>query len=463
MLIKKNLFILFILIIMLISSINIYAADQYTENLIPQMTSNTSPSGIASAGESWTNTPAWKAFDKNVNYYDTDHHAWGTTKTYGWLAYEFSTPQIITKYTIVNTIGASLLPKNWTFEAWDGTQWIVLDTRTNISNWVSNVKQEFTFNNVTAYNKYRINISANNGSTSNTVNLSISELEMMGSVSPTISIPSNLTTAVGNDTITVSWDAVNGATGYDVEINGLIIDNVSVSNYVYSQATPNTQYTFRVRAKDVDNVSEWSQTVTVTTPDIITSELDIQADKYTMFSGEEFTADVVIRNAQGIYAEDITVNYDPAFFEYIGAAPVDASALQIYHSNTSNPGTLRYIVASKGEQFGLNGDSQILRLTFKVTAARGESTITTLNGLIADGDGNEYEPLCLGKTFIITSSDVNGDEQYTLGDLAIAGRYFNTSDSSLWGTYKPDVDVNGTVENTDLDKIVSSILQAEQL
>lgn len=148
--------------------------NEYTENLIPIMTSNTTPSGIASASSiHTTNYDAWEAFDKIKT------NCWSTlSNSTGWIKYEFSEPQKISKYTILSAGSVARCPKNWTFEGSnDGVNWTVLDTRTNITVWSGTVKNEFVFNNTNLYIAYRINISANNGDTSY---LQIAEMEMMG-------------------------------------------------------------------------------------------------------------------------------------------------------------------------------------------------------------------------------------------------------------------------------------------
>lgn len=159
-----------------------HAEEQYTDDLIPKMTSNTEPNGTASASSYWSiNHLPFFAFD------DTDSaYGWGTVQgtVTGWLAYEFSTPQKIQKYTIkprVNNIdGTRELPNTWTFEGWDGSNWVTLDTQKDISNWAIGVKKEFYFNNPNNYIKYRINITKNNGSSHF---VTIGEMEMMAKIS----------------------------------------------------------------------------------------------------------------------------------------------------------------------------------------------------------------------------------------------------------------------------------------
>lgn len=149
------------------------AETQYSDNVIPTMTSNTSPMGEAKASSIFAlEWQAFKAFDNIAE------SGWVTdSKTSkGWLEYDFQTPKCIAKYTLTPRSKGAEYPKDWTFEAWDeeSSTWIVLDTRSNVDNWTLTSKKEFTFSNTVYYSKYRINITAGH---SNFVG--IGQLEMM--------------------------------------------------------------------------------------------------------------------------------------------------------------------------------------------------------------------------------------------------------------------------------------------
>lgn len=155
-------------------------AIQYTENLIPTMTSNTAPSGVASASSIYESTyNPYKAFDYNEATWWVSSNG----STTGWLEYEFTVPKKIQKYSVLGHMQSpyykTASPKDWTFEGSnDGVTWNVLNTQTNITDWVQHVKKEFTFTNNASYTKYRLNISSINGFTS----IYISALEMMEQV-----------------------------------------------------------------------------------------------------------------------------------------------------------------------------------------------------------------------------------------------------------------------------------------
>lgn len=68
-----------------------------------------------------------------------------------------------------------------------------------------------------------------------------------------------------SDKISLKWDLVEGATGYDLEIDGVVKDNGSSTTYVHYNLPSGAGYTFRVRAKNTTAQSGWSEPVTVRT------------------------------------------------------------------------------------------------------------------------------------------------------------------------------------------------------
>jgi len=227
---------LFMLVLVSFNVENAHAEDGYSENLIPKMTSNESDFGKASSSSNYGDTPSWKAFDGVLNYQNgSTYNAWGTTKETGWLAYEFTTPKAVSKYVMYNSgQWPTLFPNTWTFEAWDGSEWIVLDSQSNVTKeeWKKNPKQSFTFENTNFYNKYRVNIILANGATG-TVKSGICELQMMEKISSSvesISLDKNelelvegsqdkLTATVTPDTAKVIW-ASSDASIATVDQNG---------------------------------------------------------------------------------------------------------------------------------------------------------------------------------------------------------------------------------------------------
>ncbi len=177
----------------------------YTANTVPLMTTDTLPSGTAS--ESIGNVSAFKAFNGVVS-----GNPWGglATALPAWVAYEHVSAKTITKYQIIGYTNGTVTrtPKNWTFEAWNGSAWVVLDTQSGIA-WVEDINtgsvpQSFTFTNTTAYTKYRLNISANNGDTYVQIH-SLEMYEDAGALDMTLQSNAAAALAQPDDNFLVLW------------------------------------------------------------------------------------------------------------------------------------------------------------------------------------------------------------------------------------------------------------------
>jgi hypothetical protein len=183
-------FLLLIVLVLSINNVKIFAGEvEYTDNVIPVMTSNTAPSGKAFGDESYIdkNGITYEAFYA-FNHESTSTYAWSSNAVpKGCLGYTFAEPKCITKYTLQGRNYSGFItemPKDWKFEALDESTntWITLDSQTNITSWVIGTKKEFTFTNSKAYKSYRINVSTNVKGSACVV---IGEMEMMETKTPT--------------------------------------------------------------------------------------------------------------------------------------------------------------------------------------------------------------------------------------------------------------------------------------
>jgi hypothetical protein len=138
---------------------------------IPQMTSNTTPSGVAAASSVQSGFAAWQAFDRNTG------NPWTTLTgvNTGWLSYQFPTGRIIKRYGFFSWSLNTFNPRTWTFEGSNnGSSWTILDTQTNFVTGVSTFYSFDISSNTTSYTYYRINVTVNQGGST----VATSELEM---------------------------------------------------------------------------------------------------------------------------------------------------------------------------------------------------------------------------------------------------------------------------------------------
>jgi len=128
-------------------------------SLVPIMTSATAPSGTVTESTFTTTTgEGWRAFNGSTA------SGWivAGTNTTGWLAYDFQTPQVVTQYKLTSYGNVTYYPNTWTFEGWNGSVWVILDTQIGQATAASAVNA-YTFVNTVAYSKFRINVTAING------------------------------------------------------------------------------------------------------------------------------------------------------------------------------------------------------------------------------------------------------------------------------------------------------------
>jgi len=77
----------------------------------------------------------------------------------------------------------------------------------------------------------------------------------------TIPAPSNITTIAFVDKIKISWDPLLGSTGYEIEVNGNVINSGTKTSYINTGLISNNSYSYRVRTIG----GNWSNFVTATT------------------------------------------------------------------------------------------------------------------------------------------------------------------------------------------------------
>lgn len=78
-------------------------------------------------------------------------------------------------------------------------------------------------------------------------------------------IPVNLNAVPLSTSVTVTWNNVSGATGYDIEVDGVLVNNGPNTNYIHNSLTPGTHHSYRVRSINPGGKSEWSGYVNTTT------------------------------------------------------------------------------------------------------------------------------------------------------------------------------------------------------
>ena len=77
-----------------------------------------------------------------------------------------------------------------------------------------------------------------------------------------LDVPSNFAAPeeeITPETVTLTWNAVEDATSYDVEIDGIVFKGITENQYVSLGLEYDTVYNYRVRSVNADGYSEWSE------------------------------------------------------------------------------------------------------------------------------------------------------------------------------------------------------------
>lgn len=144
--------------------VRIYAEHRVDAGIaIPTMTSNTAPSGIASASSFYNEVFApHRAFDRSS--------ANGWVASEGavfpqWLKYQFPAEVIIYAYSVTASVqNPGRTPSVWTFEGSnDGVNWTALDTQAYQTGWVLGEVRKYQITAGLSYSQYRLHITARNG------------------------------------------------------------------------------------------------------------------------------------------------------------------------------------------------------------------------------------------------------------------------------------------------------------
>lgn len=130
-----------------------------TNSIVPKMTSATTPSGTVTGG--------FRVFDRD----DTTVELIAATS--GSWSYDPGFSTVCNSYWIkAGTGSANGTPTAWSFDGWDGTQWVSLDRRAAQNAWANGETRYFDFTNAVAYSKYRLIVSG----VSNAGNMEVVEM-----------------------------------------------------------------------------------------------------------------------------------------------------------------------------------------------------------------------------------------------------------------------------------------------
>lgn len=186
-------------------------------DLVPAMTDNTTPSGVASVSSGFNGAPAFLVFDD----VDASYWASGLAAPFPhFVQYQFSSPVVVTEYAVtVPTITGTnpppynitippisalapngsineCSPTDWQFQGSnDGSTWTTLDTQSGLF-WGSGQRQLFGITNTTAYTYYRLLITGNSYAQANASQIALQEIELFGATTEQVCSKASATSVI---------------------------------------------------------------------------------------------------------------------------------------------------------------------------------------------------------------------------------------------------------------------------
>lgn len=136
-------------------------------SVIPEMTSNTTPSGEVTTNTLDLPEISYYAFDNDPGtlWRGLQEVLSGVDSTYAtdlWLAYEFPAAKTVRRYSVTQDyFGSPNGPKAWEFQGSnDGASWTTLDTQADVTDWGIGTEKFYNIGTPGSYKFYRINITA---------------------------------------------------------------------------------------------------------------------------------------------------------------------------------------------------------------------------------------------------------------------------------------------------------------
>ncbi|WP_059050265.1 fibronectin type III domain-containing protein [Paenibacillus senegalimassiliensis] len=176
--------------------------------------------------------------------------------------------------------------------------------------------------------------------------------------------PSSLTGFPTTNSIELHWERVEGATGYDLEIDGQTMDLGPLDSYTHQDLQPGTSHMYRLRAKNETGVTAWSLALnaSTTSPTYI---VDVKR-------GQSFDLSLLAFNVQDFSEMTFVVKYDTSqlevtdLYQYtpeldlISSGPIPGSDVEVTYSAGQAAYTIKRNVVP-----GTSWSGEVCTLTFK--------------------------------------------------------------------------------------------------
>jgi hypothetical protein len=129
-------------------------------------------------------------------------------------------------------------------------------------NWIALTDKKITVTGLNPNTTYTFTVTARNNEGVTTTSSTVSGTTF---IAPPAA-PSDLRQIfVAKTWVTLAWDSATGATGYDIEVDGITVNNGNSLSYTHNGLASGTAHTYAVRSRNEGGKSNWSGAVTIST------------------------------------------------------------------------------------------------------------------------------------------------------------------------------------------------------
>jgi hypothetical protein len=190
-----------------------------------------------------------------------------------------------------------------------------------------------------------------------------------------IDTPTNISAVEEGDTIKVTWNPVDVATGYVVEINGTKTITRDTTTYIHNANEENKQYYYRVRAVNNVTTSKWSKVAAAINWANDKPAICLSVNNWIEDIEENDEVEVVVKanGFEDLYTIHFDLQYDKDNAQ-LNSSTIK-SLMKIHEDNRyfsvlneADRGALKVLLSSTGDTKGKKGQFDIISIKFKINS-----------------------------------------------------------------------------------------------
>lgn len=294
-------------------------------------------------------------------------------------------------------------------------------------------------------------------------------------LNPALQVPTNFTVdtnALTSTSVTLTWNAVDQATKYDIEVDGILNRNIKATSFTHLDQPFDSAHKYRVRAVNKDGYSQWSDYVDAKT--LLDPYRNIPENMSVIWNhGDQWGAKdhAIDKDLNSIFHStdptdkpvilDMKMVYNLEKFVYIARENAWNGTVKKASIETSLDGVHWKTFYDKDELWNLTTDNRVKEIPSpEKTLARyiRLTPIQTVNGFLSAA---ELQPYKVDGSNAYAVADGNGDGIIDSNDLTFFENYHGlVSTDSDWNYIVDkgaDIDYNNIIDAYDLSFVTTQL------